>query len=120
MNVSVASSDRVYIAGGMRGYQFYNFPTFFEAEFMLNERGYEAVNPAAIDMDSGFSPYNLPDDHDWNTLPPEMNIRAVIRRDILALLTCDWIYLLPGWARSTGARCEFMVARWAGIKRLKL
>jgi hypothetical protein len=105
---------RIYIAGGMRKHEFYNFPSFDEAEQHLKDLGYEVVSPARLDMDAGFSPYQLPDDHDWSEMPPGMDYEETMARDLAALDKCDAIYMLRGWTTSTGARREQIHAAATG------
>ena len=107
---------RIYIAGGMRGYKWYNFPAFDEAEAKLKKQGWETVNPAQIDRDNGFDPKDLPEDYDWSKEPIGMDVKAVIRRDLDALQNCHAIYLLRGWEKSIGARAEKAVAEWLGLE----
>ena len=107
---------RTYIAGAMRGHEFFNFPAFDAKRDELLAKGYEVVSPADIDRDHGFNPFTLPEDYDWNTIPAGAGTRhEILRRDVAELLTCDSIYLLPGWEESVGARAEASLARWAGM-----
>jgi len=112
---------KVYIAGPMKGIPLFNFPEFdFTAEHIEEDwDNCEAVNPAQIDRDNGFDPTSLPDDYDWNIIPPSAGTREeIMRRDINALLTCQAIYMLPGWENSAGAKAELHLARWAGLEIL--
>ncbi|MER5252927.1 DUF4406 domain-containing protein [Streptomyces sp. NPDC002855] len=84
---------KIYISGPMSGIESMNYPAFDEAEAQLVAENWEVVNPAQLDRDSG-------------TLSRE----DYMRRDIEALLECDWIYMLPGWHNSPGARAEYQVA----------
>jgi len=110
---------RTYIAGPMKGIPSFNFPAFDDARNMIDWHwdGFEAVSPADIDRSHGFYPNELPDDQDWNIIPPSAGTREeIIRRDIDAVLSCDAIYMLPGWEKSAGAKAELHLARWAGKK----
>lgn len=106
---------RVYISGGMRGYQYYNFPLFDSTACVLMLDGLEPVNPAEIDRQHGFDPFALPVDHNWNKLPSGLTARDLVRRDVDALLTCQAIYMLPGWHKSVGATAEHAIAKWLGL-----
>lgn len=97
---------RIYIAGPMRNRQFYNFPAFHEAEQHLTDLGYEVVSPARLDIEAGFLMAHLPDDHDWNEMPPGMDYEETMTRDLAALDACDAIYMLRGWLDSQGAKRE--------------
>lgn len=109
---------KVYIAGPMKGIPLFNFPAFdgAAADITLNWEGWQAVNPAQIDRDYGFDPTTLPADHDWNIIPPSVGTKMeIIRRDVNAVLSCDAIFMLPGWEKSAGAKAELHLARWAGL-----
>ena len=101
---------RIYIAGPMRGREFYNFPAFHEAEQHLKDLGYDVVSPARLDIEAGFMMSHLPEDHDWSEMPPGMDYEETMARDLAALDTCDAIYMLRGWTTSKGARREQMHA----------
>jgi hypothetical protein len=106
---------RIYIAGPMRGIEFYNFPAFDVREHLLRKDGWEVVNPAELDRRNGFDPNDLPKGHDWNMLPIGFNMKLTIKEDITALLGCSHIYLMKGWEYSKGARAEFAVSQWLGL-----
>ena len=106
---------KIYVAGGMRSYRQYNFPEFDKADEMLTNLGNEVINPAQIDRDNGFDPKTLPLDHDWDIEPPGLLVKDVIKRDLLAIMDCDAIYLLKNWEKSIGARAEKAVAEWLGL-----
>jgi len=97
---------RIYIAGPMRGREFYNFPAFHEAEQHLKDLGYDVVSPARLDIEAGFLMSHLPEDHDWNEMPHGMDYEDTMARDLEALDTCDAIYMLRGWTTSQGAKRE--------------
>lgn len=82
-------AQRLYIAGPMTGYPDCNYPAFYEAQKTLTALGYLTVNPA----DSGNA----------------ASYRQILKADMLRLLECDGIALLPGWASSTGARAEVTI-----------
>ena len=114
----MARRKRIYIAGPMSGYEFFNFPAFDEAKRVLEAGGaWDIVSPADIDREYGFDPSFMPVDSDWHEVPPAAGTRSdIIRRDIDALLECDAVYMLPGWRKSTGARAEFTLAVWKGLQ----
>ena len=107
---------RCYIAGPMRGIPQYNYPAFMAAASVLKHLGHEVFNPA--DMDSI-------DEEDWESIPVEKHetvsnaalARRFARRDLSAILSLraedgDFLCVLPGWEKSTGAQAEVKVAKW--------
>lgn len=87
---------KVFISGPMTGYKDFNRPAFMEAEEKLKKGGFTVVNPATFGID------NLPN-------------ADIARFDLMALLSCNYIYQLEGWENSIGATAEWQAAKWAGI-----
>lgn len=98
---------RVYIAGKMRGLPRFNFDAFDHARDWLIEYGLDPVNPADLDRAVGIT--------GWTTDLPEDFIYSALRRDFIALCSCDAIALMPGWETSLGAKAEYQVASWIGL-----
>lgn len=92
-----SDAQRVYIAGPMTGYAELNFPAFHAAAAALRAAGLEVINPAEINVD------------------PSMGWSACMRADIVQLVTCDRIHLLPGWSKSEGASLEHYIASKLGL-----
>ena len=88
---------RLYVAGPMRGYEYFNFPAFDAASLQLREIGYDVVNPAELDRVEGI--------HEFSELPKGF-IRQAMKRDTAAICDCDGIALLPGWEKSAGVDVE--------------
>jgi len=109
-------AKKVYIAGPMRGKKLYNFPEFDRVGGILKSKGYEVFSPADLDREHGFDPWELPKDHDWNTVPEGFDLKQAFFRDLGAVAECDFICLLDGWTDSVGARCEYFAARWLGLR----
>lgn len=85
----------LYISGPITGMPDLNFPAFHEAAAALRAAGYTVTNPAELDaQDAG------------KTLTWEQ----YMRRDIVALMACDGIAVLPGWRESKGASLETTIA----------
>ena len=87
------ATQRIYIAGPMRGIPKYNFPLFDEAEKLLRQDGWEVSNPAAMDRKLGFVENReySEDELKW------LVAKVFLPRDIEALVECDAIALLPSW-----------------------
>lgn len=108
---------RVYIAGPMRGYKYYNFDAFDRMEQQIRCAGHIPISPAQLDRQNDFNPYNLPEDHDWNSLSG-LDLKEIIKRDVDAVQSCDAYVMLPGWEKSKGATAEKALLDWQGAVRL--
>ena len=97
---------RVYVAGGMRGYDRFNFPAFDAAAAHLRAQGHEVRNPAEHDRELGF-------DETKNSLEG-FDLAKAFRWDIESVLWAEAIAVLPGWENSQGASVETAVARMIG------
>lgn len=84
---------RVYISGPMRGLPGLNRAAFNRAAEQLRARGHDVYNPAEEDTSDDIR-INLANDLEYVTL------------------NADTVVLLPGWAKSLGAKAEVCVA-WA-------
>jgi hypothetical protein len=102
---------RCYCAGPMRNLPDWNFHNFFAAAAFMRLQGYEAINPAQLDCDSGFPLERLK-----QLTPTEFQefLKGAMKRDLEAIQGCDALVLLPGWESSKGARAEKAVAEWGG------
>jgi hypothetical protein len=103
----------VYIAGPMRGREYYNADSFGFAYKCLLNAGYDyIINPVAADLDAGFDHYDMPEFHDWNELPLGFSLELAASRCMHSVAICDSIVLLPGWRDSVGAMAEYHTALW--------
>lgn len=110
---------KVYLAGPMRGYRYYNLEAFEAAKRDLEAQGREAGFDARTIRD--------PDNYDWTRFPITLDTMEAVQRCCEAVLVSDAVHLLPGWKNSTGAQAEVALAKFAGKeiveiqpKRLKL
>lgn len=92
---------RIYVAGPMTGIPDLNFPLFHATAARLRAEGYDVVNPAEINAD------------------PSAGWLTCMRADIRELVTCDAIFLLPGWENSRGASLEAHIARKLGLQEFR-
>ena len=84
---------KIYVSGKISGLPFADVQDRFDgAEALLNEIGFEVVNPLKNGLDK-----NRP----WN---------EHLCRDIELLLPCDAIYMMDNWIDSTGASIEYDIA----------
>lgn len=86
---------KVYIAGPMSGLPQSNYPTFYKAAGVLRAKGLEVKNPADT--------------------PEQPNWEAYMRKGIIMMMTCEEVYLLPGWEASKGAVIEQSIAKAVGM-----
>jgi hypothetical protein len=82
----------LYLSGPMTGIPQCSYPLFNEVAVKLRDAGFVVINPAEL------------------TLPKPGSYVDLLRRDFEALLQCDGVALLPGWANSRGATTEVHVA----------
>ena len=102
-------NDKIYIAGPMRGLPHFNFPAFDAAAAYLSAAGWDPINPAELDRESGMV---IEQDSD---LTPEV-MKAIMHRDCNAIIDeAQAIAMLPGWQQSKGACAEYRLALWKGI-----
>jgi hypothetical protein len=96
----------VYVAGPMTGIPDQNIPLFREVRARLIGHGYTVLTPPMININfMGIQHPEIPN-------PAAPGLRA----DMLALVMCDSICLLPGWEKSIGASLEVAVAITLGFK----
>lgn len=103
---------RLYLAGPMRGYPFYNADAFRRAAERIRAEGDEVVSPVEIDEAAGLDFAACPTGTE--ALPEGFDLPTLIRRDLDAIDTCDAILLLPGWEKSSGAAVELAYANFVG------
>ena len=99
---------RIYIAGPMSGKYMNNHDAFFAADRLLKDHGWLTVNPADMDLREGIDPAQPLTEYDYED---------AASRDIVALQTCQAIYLMAGWQHSKGACWERALAKHFNIRR---
>jgi len=105
MKVIKEYKKKVYISGQITGLPEKEYKKLFDsAEDILATFGYDPINPLLLDET---------DTKNWSW-------HDYMRRDIKLLCDCDYIYLLPNWRNSKGAKFEYMVADMLQIPCLNL
>lgn len=94
----------VYISGPMRGYPELNFPLFRSVTERFRAAGHTVVSPVEIG------------ERDNLTLGPNRGGASYLKADLVEVLDCDAMVLLPGWEKSVGARCEAAVGVSLGFQ----
>jgi hypothetical protein len=84
----------LYVAGPMTGHPESNYPAFMETSKRLRDAGYTVVNPAEVSLDR----------------LEKVHYLDFLREDLVQMLTCRGVCILPDWWASTGARNEVNVA----------
>lgn len=102
-----SKKPKIYIAGPMTGIPNGNWFAFNAKEIQLLSEGWEVVNPARMDAESGIDPDSM----------GEYDYEDCARRDIEVLVECDAIYMLSGFQFSKGACWERALAKHLGLKR---
>lgn len=90
----------IYIAGRIRGVIGYEVP-FAQAADEFRAHGYKVFNPAASNQEGR----------------PLHKIMAYL---LPQLCECDTIAMLPKWWRSGGARIEWLLAKYLGLRIIYL
>jgi hypothetical protein len=93
---------------------------FYEGAEALRDKGFEAVNPLDIGNDLCFHGEDACHDNTLRRLKGKdqgagQSWYCYLRHDLIEVLRCDGVALLPGWEQSPGARMEFDVATRVGI-----
>ena len=93
----------IYLAGPMSNIEQHNWPAFKAAAAELRAQGHKVISPAEMDIIT----YGLnPSDPDFS----QVNYGKAMKADLIALPTCDAVYVLPGWEESKGAQLEVHIA----------
>lgn len=104
-----------YVSGPMRGYPEFNFPAFSVAtERLRRDFGCEVFSPAERDLKEGFDPTGL--DGSLDELVESFDLRDALACDCEFICRrATHIFMLSGWARSTGATAERALAIALGL-----
>lgn len=74
---------------------------FYKIEDALRAAGHDPVNPLRVTAECGDTCGASFEGHDWE---------CWLKYDLIAMLKCEAICLLPGWTMSRGARLEQKIA----------
>lgn len=85
---------KVYISGAITGTSDY-MERFAEAQKFWESLGHDVINPALVN----------------SNLPKSTSYDEYMKMSFLMLGMCDAIYMLQGYHRSEGAKCELNVAQ---------
>jgi hypothetical protein len=90
----------------MTGLPEHNYPAFNQAAEQLRAKGYTVVTPTEVgnDLEAKLGAERF-----------SLSYQAYMMANIIALLNCNAIVLLPGWRNSRGARLERHIAQVLGF-----
>jgi hypothetical protein len=92
---------KIYLSGPMTGLPDHNKPLFKYEASRLRALGLEVENPV---------------DNDVNATPGAWEYTDYLRADIIQLMRCQAIAMLPDWYNSRGANLEYQIAKALGMK----
>jgi uncharacterized protein DUF4406 len=110
---------KLYLAGPMRGYPFFNFPAFHEAAAVLRNQGHTIFSPAERDEAINGEDFakRFPTGSNDDAAAQGFDLRAALCDDLTWVCReADGIALLPGWEKSRGARAEKATAEALDLK----
>lgn len=91
---------QIYLAGRIRGVENYA-EKFAKAADKLRTEGHTVFNPAAANQEG-------------------RTLNTIMAYLIPQLCECEAIAMLPGWYRSGGARIEWLLAKYLGLRVIYL
>ena len=95
---------KVYISGPISGHDFNHVKeSFAKAEKELVKAGFEVINSVKDIIDTKGHTYS-----------------EYLRKDIVNLLSCDYICILDGYLNSEGCLLEISIANKCGIKQIAI
>lgn len=104
---------KVYISGPISGIEDANRKAFKDAEDRLTKMNFEVINP-----------HNLFSQEEMNKLEHDVTTKVIsfdqlwsvcMKRDIKALMDCEFVAVLPYWESSRGANLEIAIAKAVGM-----
>lgn len=98
-----------YLAGPMRGYDYYNFPKFLLIAEKLRERGRIVVSPAEHDLELGFDPTRTVEEQGFD-------VSGALVWDLEQIMhhCLGGVYMMADWEASHGSAAEHAVAAALG------
>lgn len=108
---------KVYVSGAISGLPLDESRARFKSVCdLLAADGHDTLNP--FDVPPRLNCHCATDAEDRAGVGGQHEWACYLRADIVAMLDCDAICMLPGWERSHGARLELTVASAVGLRVL--
>ena len=117
-------TKKIYVAGPMTGYEYFNFQSFDEHKRGYELAGYEVFSPADHDRmllgkPEGWMPKESDSVGPWKAWAMEdaPGLRTMLGADLQWICSeATHIVMLPGWEKSNGAQAEWATARALGLE----
>lgn len=93
----------VYLCGPRTGVPGHNSSAILAVAEVLRGHGYTVLDPVTINLNFMGTEYSPVNSERRNTLPG-------LRADVVALMMCNAICLMPGWEHRVGCRVEVAIA----------
>src|ERR1017187_1514869 len=101
---------KIYIAGPMRGYPEFNFPTFRRVAKILRDAGHTVFSPAERDCErhgTDISKGNITGSEAEATTVHGFDLRVALGEDLAWICAhAEGVAMLSGWEKSKGAIAE--------------
>lgn len=102
---------KIYISGPIM-YDTSEKDYFDTTRAIIEALGHEAVNPKNVEACEDGDCFKLPHEYDKDM---KHSWSCFMRYDLIEMLQCDAIAMIPGWQDSHGARLEHQVAVATGL-----
>ena len=113
---------KIYLAGPMRGYPEFNFPTFKRYAEQLRKEGHEVFSPAENDLtNTGINVQGSKGEHAEIEGKNGWTLRRALGDDLEFITQrAEAIALIPRWEASKGVAAELATAQALGLRIIYL
>lgn len=98
-------TNKVYLSGPITGIKDDNKDSFSHYEYIFKNFGFQVVNPHRLFTFSEVLLIN-----NCTALDEKQKWAMFMKRDISALMKCDFVAVLPYWEKSEGVNLELSIA----------
>ncbi len=115
---------KIYLAGPMTNYEYFNFPEFDRNAYTLRKQGWEVFSPAdhdrmLLNKPVTWMPVESDSEGPWKkwAIPNAPSLRQMLGDDLQWIARhADAMAMMPGWEKSIGARTEHSLAVALGLE----
>jgi hypothetical protein len=97
----------IYLSGPMTGIPDDNAGAFFKAEAYYMEKGCQVTNPYRLGV-------RYAQKHEYDSVN-DVNYHKLLANDLMHMVGCTEVAVLPGWEQSEGVRMELIWAEKLGL-----